>query len=139
MSLEAALIARMKAINGIYTKTSERIWEGRAPRKFDSDYITISRTGGQPHHHMENASAFGESTFQIDVWSKTIAGRRALAEACRLGLDGWQGTQDGIRIQSIDLDPPVNTEEATDRGRDGPDYRARIDARVFFEQDAPTQ
>ena len=128
---------RLLAVSGVSTLTT-RIHQGYAPTGSSLPYIVIHALGGTPHHHIGAASKIGETTLQLDVYAATGASRDALAEAIRNAADGWAGSSLSVDIRTIILDPPANSVEGRDAGRENAIYRSRIDARVWFAQAAPT-
>jgi len=127
----------MLAVSAVTTITSE-IHQDHVPTGTALPYYRFSVIGGAPHHHVGAASPIGEAAIQLDAYAATGSVRDAMAEAARHALDGWAGTSATVGIDQIILDPPANSVEGLDAGRESPTFRSRIDARVFFAQAAPT-
>jgi hypothetical protein len=138
VSIATTLAARLKAVTGVSNLVSTRVWADRAPRATPHPYVVLQRIGGEPIHHLANASGLANATVQIDVFASSGSSRDAVAEAVRDAIDGWSGSQGGVLVQEVTLDPPVETQEGEDLGREVPIFRARIDGEVFFELAAPS-
>lgn len=137
MSALGAIGTRLLAVSGV-TALTTRVHSEYAPRGTVRPYIVLHTLGGSPHHHAAAASPIGESTLQIDLHAASAVSRHNLAEAVRNALDGWAGTSATVAIDNIILDPPSNSIEGLNAGRESPTYKSRIDARVWFAQSAPT-
>jgi hypothetical protein len=53
------------------------------------DYLTYHNVANKPRWTLENGAPISNTIMQIDCWSDSYAGAKALAASAALALEGW--------------------------------------------------
>lgn len=88
MSIDAALIAALKANSGVAALVAMRVFVFGGRQGSDYPYVTIQQisTSGAPH--LDGPSNLDWPRFQIDSWGTSALDAANAAEAVRTAIDG---------------------------------------------------
>lgn len=94
---------------------SHRIWQDFATVKEPSyPYLTFQQISSPGQYHMDGETDLAGTTFQVDIWARTVAERQTLTDAVRRAIGGFNGISSGERLKV----------QLTERGRDTIEERA---------------
>lgn len=88
MSIEAALIAALKADAGVSALVSTRVFLAGARQGAAYPYITIQRVSTVGSAPLDGPSTLDWPQFQIDVWAVKATDALSAGEAVRTAIDG---------------------------------------------------
>ena len=127
-SVEAALIAALKASSGVAAAVVSRVFIVGGRQGAEYPYVTIQRISTAGARRLDGASTLEWPRFQIDSWGATALDALNAAEAVRLAIDNI----------TVAGDPPIT---ATFQNQDGPrpdeetrNFRVSQDYLVFHSR-----
>ena len=130
--------AVVELINGLLSNESETIpvYAGIVPNNVKEPYIIYQRVAGfKPARHINGPSIFGQTTFQIDVYSNNYLEVKRIADEIRQILDGYKGTvtinSDSIRIAGCSM---VSERDSVEENVEPKIYRASVDYDFMFQE-----
>lgn len=104
MSAELAVYTLLKDTAATSSIVSTRIYPFTAPQGITRPFITYQRISGVRWRSVDGPSGMAVPRVQVDAYSPTYAGVKALATAIRQTLDGYRGTVGGVRVGDIALE-----------------------------------
>lgn len=138
MTIETGLRAHLIADATLAALVVDRVYPMPAPQNAGYPFVTWQRISGERVFSLGGPSGLAYPRFQIDVWSDSRENRpaggapylesRAIADAIRRALDGFNGTLDGIRVSAILLDERDLFEN------EGGITRVSMDFRIWHEE-----
>jgi hypothetical protein len=117
-NIEELITAVMKNDATIAGIVGARIYPLRVPQDADMPAITYQKISGRWHVQMSGPHNMSEERFQINCWETTYAGVKALADAVRAALNGYDSTINVVEVHIITL------ENETDLVVEIPDIRS---------------
>jgi hypothetical protein len=130
MSLEDALYKRLAANEGIAALEPD-IYRSWRPQTQTGDCITFQRISTTPFQSNQGAIDAEQARIQVDCWASTQSGARALAEAVKDSLNGWE-QDSGPAINMTTLESDRDMEEPPRLGQGKPDWRVSQDYMITF-------
>ena len=135
MSLEAAIVAKLKGDAGVKALVASRIYPNVAPKGARGGaYLVYQRISTPRVRSMDGPSGLASPRLQLTCYGPTYAKAMALAEAVRLALDGYAGVTGGVTVQGVTvLDegdiPDLAVESESIRA-----YGRRLDVQIWHEE-----
>lgn len=128
-SLEAALIAALKADAEVAALAGGRVFVAGGQQSAEYPYVTIQRISTQGAGHLDGPSNLDWPRIQIDVWSPKGLDSLNVAEAIRAAIDGKAQTSLGVEFDASFQDQrgPAPDEESKN-------FRVSTDYLVFHER-----
>jgi len=105
--MAAELAIRSLLVNDTEVKklVAARVYPGNTvPQDPTHPYITYERISGPRVQAISGPCNLAYPRIQVDCWSDTYAGAKALGEKVRLALDGYRGTVGTTHIAGVVLD-----------------------------------
>ena len=99
-TIEKAIRAILVANNTVKAITT-RCYPGKIPQDPTYPLIAYYKVTGMRDHHLQGPSGLAHPRFQVEAWATTYDAAKALANAIRVALDGYTGTQGTVAIGSI--------------------------------------
>lgn len=78
-----------------------RCYPAKIPQDPTYPLILYYKVPGMRDHHLQGPSGLAHPRFQIEAWATTYDAAKTLANAIRVALDGYAGTQGAVKIGSI--------------------------------------
>jgi hypothetical protein len=103
-TIDTALFTRMSTFAGLSALIGTRIYPAPAAQDVAGDYVTIQQISGPRQYAMGGATGLVDARFQVDCWSGSSVGVRALAEQVRLALSHYHGTSDSVTVDLVLLE-----------------------------------
>ncbi len=106
-----------KAIRSILVNDSTvkaittRCYPGKIPQDPTYPLIVYYKVTGMRDHHLQGPSGLAHPRFQVEAWATTYDAAKTLANAIRVALDGYKGTQGTVDIGSILMESERDTYE----------------------------
>lgn len=108
MSIETALRRLLIRDGEVYALVAERVYLLRLPQKPVYPAIVYWRVNtGQEMAH-DGPVDLAMTRFQFDMYGETFAAVQAVAEAVRVGLNGYQGTVDEVQVWGVFFQNEMN-------------------------------
>ncbi|MFO8014744.1 MAG: DUF3168 domain-containing protein, partial [Phycisphaerae bacterium] len=85
-------------------------------------------------HPLGQATDLASARVQVDCWAGEYDEAKALAEAVRAALNGYQGTAGGVTVQWIGLEGEGDEAETEKGATDLTVYRVRMDFEVWWKE-----
>ena len=97
--IDTALTTLLKAHAGV----GDRVHSGAQLVKVTTDLpkLLYSLLGIERRYTDDGNTGLTQGRYQIDIFAVLPSDARAIADAIRLALDGYQGTQDDTRIERL--------------------------------------
>jgi hypothetical protein len=89
--IERAVRAHLIATAGVQALVASRIHPFRAPQGAVPPFIVYQRISGERLHTLDGPTGRVHPRIQIDAYATTYPAARAIADAVRGALDGFQG------------------------------------------------
>jgi len=127
--LESSLIRFLRDDDPVFAIVEGRITAVLQHQKQKFPSISVQRVHGQHHNNLTGPSGLVEALIQIDCWGKVYNNAKLLAEAVRIAMLDFSGTQFGTNGIQSDLESD----------RDLPDpttgiYRVMLEYRIFYQE-----
>ena len=88
MSIEQGLVAHLLADVGVSEILGDRVHPGAIPQDGALPAAVYLRVSTQRSVDLNGPSDFVQVRMQLDLWDNSYGGSKALADACRLALNG---------------------------------------------------
>jgi hypothetical protein len=102
-TIEKAIRSVLVADSAVKAITT-RCYPATLPQDPTYPLILFSKVTGNRDHHLQGPSGLAHPRFQVEAWALTYDAAKALANAIRVALDGYAGTQGTVVIRSIIMD-----------------------------------
>lgn len=96
--IEQGIHWHLKSDSGVAALVSTRVYPVLLPQNPTYPAITYQRISGPRVPIYDGPSTMAAPRFQIDSWSETYAGAKALAEAVREAMDCFHGTMSPVTV-----------------------------------------
>jgi hypothetical protein len=148
LSVEAALVARLRADAGVAARAGDRIRPMTLAEDEILPAIVYQKISDVPDYAMGGQSGLATARVQVAVWADARLGEAAggygqakqLAEAVRLCLSGWRGIvaagSDSVAIDWVELDNQTDLYDP-ETGRGIAMFAVISDYMIHYRQDAP--
>ena len=100
---ETALITKLEAAAPVVALVGERIFPNRIPQGVGMPAIAYEQLSGPRDHVMDGNTGLVSTNYVLRCSCSIYAQAKAVSEAVRIELDGYQGTVGGIAISCIML------------------------------------
>ena len=131
----ADLLIDQGLVNLIDPVATGSIYANIVPENARSPFITFQRVTGDKIRDINGPSGLANTTFQIDVYSKSYLESKQLADAVRLILDGFRGTvtigADSVRIAGVSFQAERDFIDDTAKPKL---YRSSVDYLFMYEE-----
>jgi hypothetical protein len=97
--IEEALVAKLKATSGVTSLVSTRIYPVKAPQDTQASYIVYDLMGGTDEVVHSGMDGLRNARISFSCHGTTYAAAKAVAEAVRTALGGFNGTQSGLAVR----------------------------------------
>lgn len=124
--MEAALIAKLLASDGVTALVGQRINWTRRPQGSALPCIVLHRIDGTPDVHHGGRSGLVQSRVQVDCWGASCGSAKAVARAVEAAITAQTFTQGAIRFDCI----LVDSERDTTFDETTPIFRTSLDLMV---------
>ena len=104
MAVEEAIQTILAADVAVSALIVARIYPSRLPDGATYPAIVYQRISGPRLHDLSGPSGYATPRIQLDLWAATYSEAKALAEAVREALDGYQGVVGAYRIGECLMD-----------------------------------
>lgn len=128
-SLEAALIAALKAHVDVATVAGGRVFVAGGQQSAEYPYVTIQRISTQGAGHLDGPSNLDWPRIQIDVWSPKGLDSLNVSEAIRTAIDGKAAISLGVNFDASFQDQRGPAPDEATRN-----FRVSSDYLVFYER-----
>ena len=135
--MEADLIARLKSVAGVSNLVGTRVF-GHVQQGEGYPLARIQRIGSEHSHDMAGASGICKALVQIDCVSRIVKDAKDVAEAVRLAIQGWKGTQGDTNFRSILLTDQRDLDEPDQQGGETGHSRVVMDFTVTYQESVPS-
>src|SRR5690606_5375122 len=106
--IEVALRSYLLTKPAITAIVGQRIYDGTPPQKADYPRMTIQTASSVTDYHMQGAAGTVTKRVQVDHWHRARTGGkatvRAMVEATRNAVSGYQGAMGSVDVRSCFLD-----------------------------------
>jgi len=121
---EKAVTLRLKSSTDVGALAADRVYPLRAPStSITADHYTYRRVSTVSQvTHSTGGPKWQRARLQLDSWSQTYGGAKALAKAARQRLVGYRGSTGGVQVWTVTLE----TELDIDEGLSGDDRWFRV-------------
>lgn len=133
MSIDSAIYTRLSGFAGLAALVSTRIYPAPIPQSPTYPLVTYMQVSGVRGYVYGNQDGFVQGRWQVDSWSTTSTGARALAEQVRLALSNYKGTSDSVVIDLITIE-----NELKDYDDDASLHRVIQDYFVTYRESLPS-
>jgi hypothetical protein len=117
--MQGALRAVLRGMPAVAALCAERVDWGKRPAKDPYPGICLHLIGDREGFTLRGSDGLSRGRVQIDCYAEDYTGAADLAEAVRLGLNGYrQGGFRGVFLESL--------RDNTERGSNEPDRAARV-------------
>ena len=99
-TIEKAIRAILVA-NSTVAAITTRCYPAKLPQNPTYPLILFSKVTGMRDHHLQGPSGLAHPRFQVEAWAATYDAAKTLANAIKVALDGYAGTQGAVKIGSI--------------------------------------
>lgn len=136
--IEAALATYLKSRTAVSDIVGTRVGEGLAAQAATRPFLSYELDGGQRFYHSTGASGLVSQRITLKFEGTTYGEARTLYDAVRDEIDGFQGTWDGISIDSAFLDVPRRSTSQPVSGKEQglPSVSATLD--VTYRETVPS-
>lgn len=131
--LEEAIYYILTEDSGVSALIGTRVYPLVIPQNATLPTVVYQEISSVLTHQMRPMIGLTRARYQFWCWAATYTGADALAEAVRLALDGYSGTANNVRIDSIQLQDESDKIERVVYGVDR--YRKRFDFFIWYHQD----
>ncbi len=121
-SLEAALIAALKADAGVLALAESRVFVAGARQGEEYPYVTVQRISTQTAEHLNGPSDLDWPRIQIDCWDGKALTALNLGEAIRAAIDNIEKAGDPIFTATFQDQRGPAPDEETRNFRVSQDY-----------------
>ena len=105
-----------------------------APSAAVPPFIVFSRVSTTRERTLDDSGATVMATFSIEIFSDGYADGKDLAELCRIELQGFIGTVDGLAVQATSLEDESDSDPTYFDGREVPTYQISQSYTVVWEE-----
>lgn len=95
MSIENAVVAR---IGALATAAGTRVYRELVAQEPTLPVVVVTRTAGGPRRAFGGAEIMTRAELAIEIIGDTLAQVGAVADAIRIGLNGWNGAGSGVTV-----------------------------------------
>lgn len=132
MSMEGAIVTKLRGTAGVTALVNQRVWPMRRPQARELPAVTVTRVDGGPIYTDDGESGLATARMQIDCWGATYTDAKDTAAAIKTALSGYVGTTGGTAFRFIYLDAERDMSES---GSNTSEYLFRVvlDFMVMFD------
>lgn len=112
--------------------TACRVYPKKLPQTPTLPAVVYHRIDTPREHSQQGASELAHPRFQFDCWAETRSGAKAVADAVRLALDGFQGSMGSA--PGIDVSGAFAEDESDEYDDDVKQFMSRLDVIVWHEE-----
>ena len=120
--------------NKIETATGIDAYPMAAPSAAVPPFVVFSRVNTTRDRTMDDSGATAMATFAVEIYSDGYADGKDLAELCRVALQGFIGTVDGLEVQATSIEDESDSEPTYFDGREVPTYQISQTYTVTWEE-----
>lgn len=140
MAIEQGLYQLLTAETSVTTLASGGVFWVMAPGKTPVPYLILNRVWTGDLHTMAGFTGVREALFQVDCYSTTYYGARAMATAVRQTLDAYQDNlpdTDSTAVLSslVEKDWDLSYEEGSQKGFV---FRTMLQFRIWYSEEVVT-
>jgi len=132
---ETRMLAKLLATTAVTDLVGDRIRKHH--RKTDwgqSDAITYQRISTDWVNGADKNSSTAFARIQLDLWSSTPLGARALANAVRTALNGWRDTDGSPAVSMCHFLNEQDLPQGPDSGEEATEYRISQDYLIQYSE-----
>ena len=103
MTIDEALVARLKAYTGLTALISLRVFPEELPQGTELPAVTYITISDYKIHTLKGQDVLARPSIQFTALGLTKSTVNAVGEQIKLALSDYQGTLSGLTIQKIEL------------------------------------
>jgi hypothetical protein len=132
-TIETVLYSILTADVGVSSLIATRLYPLIIPQGVNMPAMTYQKISGQWQIQMSGPHNMSRERFQFNCWAKTYSETRALAEAVRDLLNGYDSTVDTVKIHVATLDNEFDVVEETGDVRLARRYGRMMDFIIWYK------
>lgn len=130
---ETRIVVRLLATSAVTDLIGTRLRKIQRKTAWgSSDSVTYQTISTDWSNHSTGTTTLGFARIQVDCWSATPVGVRALAAAVRGALSGWSESSGTPTVTMCHLQNEQDMPEGPDPGEEATEYRITQDYLVQF-------
>jgi hypothetical protein len=104
MTMLTDLVQKLNTFTAVTTLVSTRVYPEPLPQAPTLPALTYNQVSAVRVRDLTGPAGKSRHRVSISCWATTYAGARALADAVRQSIDGFQGTWQDTQVGSVTLD-----------------------------------
>jgi len=132
-TIETVLYSILTADVGVSSLIATRLYPMIIPQGINMPAMTYQKISGQWQINMAGPHNMSRERFQFNCWAKTYSETRALAEAVREILNGYDSTVNTIKVHLITLENEFDEIRESDDVRQARRYGRIMDFMVWYK------
>jgi len=136
MAVEKAVRDILVSSTGVTSIVASRVYSGFVPQEVTMPFIMFRRDRTERNRSLDGPSGLVAAEIEVNCISQSAAQLQSLADAVRLALDNYSGTNKGITVHRSFLDDESDDTELEVSGGDERVRRRALDFVIWFYETA---